>query len=161
MEFKQAKTISTILGERSNTQKFAALGLILSLAMFFNYPTLLEVFLWTGGLTAVMTLTGYSLDRFGRKGLAVLPAIVVPAIFLISASGCLLGLPHYFPKANMFTGEVQHGQWDGFRIKHCDKGRMPWYYQELPEDRKSEMSRKEKWNETLYCIDSSPQRMNS
>lgn len=154
MDLKQAKArFQQFLTERSTTQKFATAGLALSFVMFFNYPTLLEALVWTGGFTGLMTLTGYCLNRFGVKGLLVFPVILVPVIFMLSAHGCLLGLPHYFPEENMFTGESRHGQWDGFRVKHCDKGRMPWYYRDLPPEEKNMLCNTQRWNETLYCIE--------
>lgn len=38
------------------------------------------------------------------------------------------------PAENPLTGEIDAEGYDGFRVKTCDKGRYPWYYQELPRE---------------------------
>lgn len=154
MEFKQVKArAQQFLTERTATQKFATLGLALSLVMFFNYPTLLEVVIRTGIFTATMTIVGYCFDRFGIKGLVIsfLLILIIALTSTLVTYQCLIGDPYFGPHENPVTGEVDYGKWDGFRLMECDKGEFPWYYEDVSWSEKKEWCSEEGRESIIFC----------
>jgi len=129
----------------------ASIGLVIGLAVFINLPTIGGVIAKTVIFTLLGASIGHIFDKPGLKSLTLSIVLIVPATVVTGfvPPQCTLELYIHEPTENPLTGEVQTGDYEGYRLEACDKGRHPWYYQQTSQEKITEYCNNNP--NTSYC----------
>lgn len=141
---RTSNTVSVLLkaksaaGEVLENRVFLGLiaGAVLGLILFFNLPSLESLLVQTAALSVGFGALGLAVERGSVKLAApiVLLGTLLCLLWLFHSSQCAAYGVIHGPAENSITGEVVEDGFNGFRLKRCDRGHYPWYFEDADRD---------------------------